>query len=137
VITGLSQANPTFAVGTKPTPQTAATRKPKVGTTFRMTLSELSAVTIKFNRLLPGRRSGKRCVRQTTRNRKARKCTRRIAAGSLTRNNRPAGRLSVPFSGRIGKKALAVGSYEAVIQATDPAKNRSTAKSLKFKIVKR
>ena len=47
------------------------------------------------------------------------------------------GTVSIPFSGRVGKTALPVGSYSATITAIDGAGNRSKAVIVKFKIVKK
>ena len=46
-------------------------------------LSEAAAVTLKVEEELSGRRSGKRCVKQTPRNRRARKCTRYASKGTI------------------------------------------------------
>ena len=48
-----------------------------------------------------------------------------------------AGANALPFSGRIGRKALKPGSYRAVLVAVDAAGNRSAAKTIAFKVVKR
>jgi hypothetical protein len=53
------------------------------------------------------------------------RCTRYQAAGVLTRRNLAAGPNSVPFSGRIGPKALKPGAYRVQIGATDVAGNPS------------
>jgi hypothetical protein len=55
---------------------------------------------------------------------------------TLTRAGK-AGKNSVKFTGRLGRKALAVGSYRAVVGATDAAGNKAKTKTLSFKIVKR
>ena len=57
--------------------------------------------------------------------------------GVLTRRNRPAGRNSVAFSGRIGRRALRRGSYRFLIGATDAAGNTTARRSaLSFTIVR-
>jgi hypothetical protein len=43
----------------------------------------------------------------------------------------------VKFSGRIGHKALKPGSYRLTIVATDAAGNKSKAKRIDFRVVKR
>ena len=55
--------------------------------------------------------------------------------GTLRRAGK-AGKNSVKFTGRLGRKALAVGSYRMVIGATDAAGNKAKTKTLPFKIVK-
>jgi hypothetical protein len=62
--------------------------------------------------LVAGRRTkAGRCVRQTTANRHAHKCTRRVTlAGSFTRAG-GAGANSFRFTGRFNARTLAPGSY--------------------------
>ncbi len=55
--------------------------------------------------------------------------------GTLTRSGTK-GKNKVPFSGRIGKRKLARGSYRLVATATDFAGNVSKSKRKSFKIVK-
>jgi hypothetical protein len=43
----------------------------------------------------------------------------------------------VPFSGRLGRRALKPGRYRAVIAATDAAGNKSSTVTLTFRIVRR
>lgn len=65
------------------------------------------------------------------------RCTRYKASGILTRRNLAAGERSVPFSGRIGAKALKPGAYRVQVGATDPAGNRSTRRAeTGFQVVK-
>jgi hypothetical protein len=138
-VTAYTLTNRVFRVGTGATPITgvaaARRRKPPIGTTFRYRLSEPAKVVIDVQRVLPGRRSGRRCVAPSTRLRRARKCTRFVSQGKLTRTSR-AGARRVAFSGRIGKRPLKPGSYRAVLIATDAAGNRSTAKSVTFTVVR-
>jgi hypothetical protein len=114
----------------------AARKRPPAGTTIRFTLSERATVRVSFERVRPGRRSGKRCVAPTRRLAKARACVRYAKAGALTRTGQDAGARSVRFSGRRGAKALPPGSYRATLVATDAAGNRSTAVRLGFTIVR-
>ena len=116
-----------------------ARKKVKRGTTIRYTLSEAAKVTLRFERKSKGRRvkKGKKrvCAKRTRKNRKKRKCNRFKSAGTLTRASK-AGKNSVKFSGRIGKKALKRGSYRLVVQGTDAAGNKSKRRTLSFKVVK-
>jgi hypothetical protein len=114
------------------TPVSAANR----GTTFRYVLSEDARVVFTIDRALPGRRSGKRCVAQTRRNRGKRKCTRyqrfgrfAVASKALTNSKR--------FSGRIGSKAMKPGVHRATLVATDAAGNHSLPKIVKLTVVRR
>jgi hypothetical protein len=114
----------------------SAARKHRKGTTFRYTLTEAATVKIAISQRLAGRRKGSRCVAPTRSRRKAKKCTRVLSRGTLTRTSHQ-GQNSVAFSGRIGSKALRPGNYQATITATDVAKNTSKPKTISFRVVKR
>lgn len=65
------------------------------------------------------------------------RCTRYQDGKVLTRRNLAAGKRSIPFSGRIGAKALKPGGYRVQVGATDVAGNRSLRRAAaSFKIVK-
>jgi hypothetical protein len=65
------------------------------------------------------------------------RCTRYKPSGILTRRNLAAGKQSVPFSGRIGAKALKPGPYRVQVGATDVAGNRSTRRAeTSFRVVR-
>lgn len=130
-ISGLSLLRSRFRVGAAPT---AVSARAAAGTVFRLTLDEGATVRIVIARELPGRRVRGRC--RATGPRTARRCTRVVAKGTLTRVL-PAGAARVAFSGRIGRRALAVGRYRATISATDAAGNRRTVKPLRFRVVRR
>ena len=132
-LTSLALTNRTFAVGSAETPVAARAKK---GTTFRLTLSEAATVAVAFERSEPGRRKARRCVKPTSRNRKARKCKRWVKRGAIQRTV-SAGPVAIPFSGRIGRKALKTGSYRALVAARDAAGNVSKQRTVAFKIVKR
>ncbi len=104
------------------------------GAWFRFRLSERSTARILLERALPGRRVGRRCVRPAATLRRNRRCTRFRRAGTLTFRNRPAGANRIAFHGRIGRRALAVGSYRATITATDAAGNRSRPRRASFRV---
>jgi hypothetical protein len=136
-LTALGITNKVFTVGSHPTPVGLARAKAKKGTTFVFTSSEAGTATITISRAAQGRRRGRRCVKTTKKNRKARKCTRYTAARPPLTRRAVAGANAVPFSGRIGTKALKPGSYRATIVVADAAGNRSQAKSIGFKVVKK
>ena len=131
VFSGVSETNKVFAVGKSATPISA--KKVKVGTTFRYTLSEASKVRLVIAQKLPGRRVGKACRKPTKRS-QGKRCTRFVKKGTLTRNG-TAGRNSVKFSGRIGRRALKPGRYRVTITATDTAGNVSKPATLPFRVV--
>ena len=132
-LTGLRVTARRFRVGPSATPLVAGTPR---GTRFRYMLSEPALVTFAIARRVPGRRSGRRCVRPTRRLLGAKRCRRYVSVGSLRRMSM-AGSLSVPFSGRIGRKALVPGSYRLRVTATDEAGNRSLPATATFTVVRR
>ncbi|MDQ6751618.1 MAG: hypothetical protein M3Z33_12825, partial [Actinomycetota bacterium] len=103
--------------------------------TFKYNLSEAATVKIELQQLLPGRKKGKACVKPTAKLSKAKKCVRAASQGTLTRTSH-AGANAVAFSGRVGSRALKPGSYQAVLTATDAARNVSARKTLAFKVVR-
>jgi virginiamycin B lyase len=120
-----------FSVGRAPTPFTVARAVPS-GTQFRFSLSEPARVTVKIERRLSGRRVRGRC---RTGAKSGRRCKLWRSAGrSLTRQGLQ-GPNSIAFSGRLGRKALTIGSYRARLTATDAAGNRSRTVTLGFRIV--
>ena len=133
-VSGFAVSPSVFAVGRGRTPVVARTIKR--GTRFRFKLSEPATTTITIKRGLPGRRVGKRCRKPSAKLRQHRACTRLKTSGKLTRRNQPAGTDTVKFSGRIGRRALAPGSYRATITATDAAGNKSKPRTARFRIVK-
>jgi hypothetical protein len=88
-----------------------------VGTAFRFTLDEAAAVTIAFARPVVGRVSRGRCVASSRRLHSRPRCTRFVGVGRLMRRL-SAGRARVPFSGRIGRRALAPRRYRATLTPT-------------------
>jgi streptogramin lyase len=122
-----------FSVGRAPTPFTIA-QAARSGTQFRFALSEPARVTVKIERKARGRRVRGKCRAKA---RSGRRCTLWKSAGrSLTRQGLQ-GPNAIAFSGRLGRKALALGSYRALITATDAAGNRSRTAKLGFTIVAR
>ena len=115
---------------------TPVNARAKRGTAFVYRLSEAAVVTIKLQRRVAGRREGRRCVKPTRKLARAKRCNRYVAAGKLTRAGAP-GNVRVPFSGRIGRRALPLGSYRATLRAADMAGNRSAPSRVTFRIVRR
>jgi DNA-binding beta-propeller fold protein YncE len=131
-----------FRLGSSTTPVSAGadagpTRLPPRGSSFRVTLSERADARILIERARAGRKLGTRCRPPSPELRTRPRCVRFIRVGSLTRSDLPAGRTTIRFSGRIGRRPLRVGRYRATIRATDPAGNRSAARSATFSIVRR
>jgi hypothetical protein len=111
-------------------------RRAPAGTVFRYRLSEDARVTITIARRASGRRVGGRCVKPTRRNRARRRCTRFVRVGALSQAAQAGGN-SRAFSGRFGRRKLAPGRYRATIVAVDRAGNRSAARSLALRVVRR
>jgi uncharacterized delta-60 repeat protein len=124
-----------FRVGRGRSPFGTRRRRAPVGTTIRYRLSEAARVTITIQRARPGVRRGRRCVKPR-RNLRGRRCTRFVRVGRLVRES-PQGRSRVRFNGRIKRRALRPGRYRAVLRAVDAAGNKSTARRLGFRVVRR
>jgi len=117
----------------------AARRRVKRGTRFRYTLSEPARVTMRIERVLPGRVRGRgarrRCVKPTARNRGARRCKRYKRVTTLAANEQ-AGRQSTAFSGRVKGRALRRGRYRARLVATDALGARSAETRIALRVVR-
>lgn len=88
-----------------------------VGTSFRFRLDRSAEVRLSFEQLVPGRRSGKRCVKATKKNRAKRACTRTEQRGSLAVKGK-AGANGVEFRGRVGTRTLKPGRYRVLVVAS-------------------
>jgi hypothetical protein len=77
----------------------------------------------------------RRVVRRCGKPRKRKRCVRFVGVGTLTRGGM-AGANRVPFSGRLGTKALRPGRYRAVIVAADAAGNRSAKAKAAFRVLR-
>jgi len=136
IISLFSVSPRTFAVdglGSREVAVQAVTRRIPRGTTFRYSLSETARVLYTIDRVLPGRRVGRRCVIPTLANRTRRSCLRYRRVGRFAQSGR-IGRNVKRFSGRIGRITLVAGRYRATTVATDPAGNRSAARRLTFRV---
>ena len=111
-------AHARFRVGRNPTAVKAAVPR---GTSFKFTLKAPAKVTIAI----------KRCVTA----KRGKSCKRTVKAGTLTRAHLQNGSNTIPFSGRIGKRALKPGAYRAKLTARN-AKGTSKPATVKFTIVK-
>ncbi len=135
-LTGVGQSHTRWRRGNK-LPKFASiarVRTPPVGTTFRFKVNGAARVRFAFTQPLPGRRVGRRCVAQTAKNRRKRRCPRIITAGSFS-FSAGAGAYSVRFQGRIPRsKKLKPGRYTLIISATNTA--GSTNARLTFTILK-
>jgi hypothetical protein len=114
-----------------------ARKKRPVGTRVRYRLSEAATARYTIERRAKGRKKGHRCVAPTRKNRRARRCTRYVRLkGGFSRTSK-AGLNSFRFTGRLRGKKLRPGRYRLVMVAVDAAKNKSTPRRAKFRIVLR
>jgi hypothetical protein len=130
-LTGVSLTHRRFRVARAPTALSA--RRAPQGTELRYSISENASVVIKVERLEAGVSAGRLCLRRRQ-GLSGRSCTRASPDGTLTRRAR-AGANRLPFSGRLGERALAPGPYRATIMGTDDAGNTSRTATLDFTIV--
>jgi hypothetical protein len=101
-----------------------------IATTVAYSLSAAATVTFTVERRLPGRKVGKRCVKQTRANRTKKRCSRfKPMKGTFTHSGQ-AGSNGFKFSGRIAGKGLKPGSYRLV------GKTGSVSKATSFRVVK-
>jgi hypothetical protein len=115
----------------------AQPRRHRRGTKIEFKLSEPAEVVIAFARRTAGINVGRSCQAPSRKHRHGKACTRYVGSGSLTRRSEPAGAVSIPFTGRVGRRALAHGHYRLTLTATDPAGNASKPRTATFKIVSR
>jgi thrombospondin type 3 repeat protein len=108
---------------------------PPLGTTVRYTLSERASVKFTVEQPATGRVVNRRCVALTRANRTKPKCIRFVSKGSFTHAGK-AGANSFKFTGRVGGRKLAPGSYRLSAVATDTARNASVVKTVAFRIVR-
>ncbi len=110
--------------------------KRRYGTKVGYTLNEAARVRFTVVRRQPGRRAkGRRCVKPTRANRKARTCTRLVALpGSFARAG-GAGANSFRFTGRLAGHRLKPGRYQLVATPSAGAKTGRAA-GASFQIIK-
>lgn len=111
-------------------------KKAAKGTTIRYTVSAPATVTIVVERALKGRRSGSKCVKATAKLKRKKSCTRYANATTLKRVHTTAGAKKVSFSGRIGRRLLAYGTYRLRATAVAGAGTVSGERKATFKIVR-
>jgi hypothetical protein len=134
-ITDVGLTNRHFRVGKRATAVSA--RKTPLGTSFHFTLSAVAKLQIRILRSTPGLRKGHLCRAPTAKLARAhaKRCTRILTVGALTRAGEAKGADSILFSGRIGHRALSPGDYTATLSASNTA-GRSKPLTLRFVIVR-
>jgi virginiamycin B lyase len=108
----------------------------KVGAKVSYRLSMAASTKFTVEKESTGRKKGKKCLKQTRRNRKARKCKLYKAVRGSFSHSGTAGANTFKFSGRVGGKSLKPGRYRLVAVAT-AGSSKSTVKQTNFKIVRR
>jgi hypothetical protein len=105
----------------------------KVGTTVTYRLSAAGSAKFTVESQAAGRKKGRKCVKQTPRNRKAKRCKLyKTRKGSFT-NRGKAGQNRFRFSGRLANKKLRPGRYRLVAKVG----SSKTPKRATFRIVRR
>lgn len=135
-ISALRQTNARFAVASASTPLTAlaARTHPPRGTVFSFRVDQPAVVKIAIQKHVGGRQLGHRCLAPAPKLRRHRQCIRMITLATLTRGARE-GSNRVSFTGRIAKRALPPGRYQARFTAIDSA-GVSPPRTLRFTIVR-
>lgn len=106
-----------------------------VGTTFRFALDRAANVRIGFARQTLGvRNSSGDCVRRSRRLASGRRCRLFVPDGTLVRRA-PQGAVAIPFSGRVGRRALAPGRYRAGLTAALGGRSSKPVR-LSFRVVR-
>jgi Tol biopolymer transport system component len=121
-VAGGRTARSAGAAGSVAEPAQAAAKRKRVhrGTRFVFKLSEAARTRISIARRARAAHGHRRFTKVVT----------------LTRSKTRKGKNRIAFSGRVGKRALGPGVYQATLVATDRAGNRSRPKHLTFTIVR-
>ena len=129
---GSALSRTTFRLGSA-LPSVAAV---KTGTVIRFSVSEASTVTLRFRRVLPGRRVAGKCRKPTRLNRSRRRCTRLVLVRrSVSRAVQPGAR-RIKFAGRLSRRArLKPGRYRMTLTAKDAAGNVSKPDRARFRLL--
>ncbi len=125
-MSGVSLTRSAFCVGRR-------CPRSRRGTAVRFGLSGPASVRFRVDRRLAGRRVGGRCRRATRRNRDGRRCSLYAKVGSFSRPG-TAGANRIPFSGKIGTRALRPGSYRLSVTAIGANGARSAVKRIRFRV---
>jgi hypothetical protein len=106
-----------------------------VGTTIRYTLDRAARVRFTVERPAPGRRlANRRCVAPNRANRLRPRCTRYVAVRGSFSHSGSAGVNRFRFTGRIGGRRLAPGSYRLVVTPPAVGRTRGVVRRIPFRI---
>jgi hypothetical protein len=104
------------------------------GTEFLFTLSAPAEVSVAVSRLPRGSRYADTCLAAADRPRtRSQGCRRTAVVDSFTRLTEPEGKDGIAFSGKVGRRALALGRYVVVLRARNTG-GRSAAAHIEFEI---
>jgi hypothetical protein len=105
------------------------------GSEFLFDLSAPAEVSVAISRLPPGSRYPDTCSSNAERPRRLRTkhCKRTVVVARLTRLTEPEGEDGIAFSGMVGRRALALGRYVAVLRARNTS-GSSPVVSVEFEI---
>jgi hypothetical protein len=132
VLSGLSLSPTRFRASAS-----AKTITKHAGTTVKYKLTRIARVRFTVERSTKGRRVHGTCAAAKRSNAGKPACVRYVTvAGNLTRAG-TGGANSFRFAGRLGGRALLLGSYRLRAVATDPGGRRSVPKLVRFRIAKR
>jgi virginiamycin B lyase len=135
LVTSVSLTNTVFRRGLLLAKLTGLRRAIPTGTTIRWRVNEQSRSTLRFSRLVTGRRVGRRCLANTRARRSRPRCTRKLSPRRLTYTTAPGPR-RLRFQGRLSRtRRLSPGRYELAIQAVDAAGNRSRTVRKRFRLL--
>jgi CSLREA domain-containing protein len=108
----------------------------KNGASFSFTLSESATVTLRFDHVLRGVRSGKRCVKITRRNRRHRPCARYLPVRGSLVLTAAEGKNSTHFDARVNNKLLTFGAYRLRAGPKDRAGNVGKTVLAAFRVLR-
>lgn len=136
-LTAVSETHKKWRESSKPRTATGRQKQkpPPVGTSFSFTVDQATGVTFAFSRASSGRKIKGKCRPATRDNHKHPACHSIRLEGTLT-DAVGAGRHTISFRGRIGKRKLPLGAYTLRLTATNSHKQRSRTAMLKFAVVK-
>lgn len=101
---------------------------------IRYRLNERATVTFAVQKPTKGRKVGKACRKQTSKNRKRSKCTRWVRVGETFTQRGKVGANTLKFKGKAGRAVLKRGKYRVVVYAVDTAKGKSASKTARFTV---
>lgn len=97
-------------------------------------LSETATVTVRVEKAKKGRKVGRKCRKQTAKNRLRKRCTRYVKLRGKIEATGGKGLNQLTVASRIGGRNLPPGRYRLVVTARDKAGNASAVRRIGFRI---